>query len=219
MEKHCVSVTKPLYASPFTERVMPRSCSVCRNDNTADIAKAIAAGGSNQSIALRFEVTESAAQRHRVNCLRAPRRQKKSGRDSSPSESDASIRFDSANAKIVSPKDLLSRLQSLFRLGDLLEEAITRKDVDAVVKLAREVRATAESYAKVAGWLAVDGASSTTVIDNRKVVFAQLASMGVDGVRAALKQLSGAAIEAESTLEDVTVKNKLARVLPAPEGA
>jgi hypothetical protein len=30
--------------------------------------------------------------------------------------------------------------------------------------------------------------------------------MGVDGVRAALKQLAGATIEAESTVEDVTEK-------------
>ena len=143
-------------------------------------------------------------QRHRVNCLRAPRRPKESGHAAASDGSAGSVRFDSANDTIASPKDLLSRLQSLFRLGDLLEEAITRKDVDAVVKLARELRATAESYAKLAGWLAVDGAS-TTVIDNRKIVFQQLADLGVDGVRAFLaKQLAGTVIDAESTVEDVT---------------
>jgi hypothetical protein len=183
---------------------MSRQCKPCGHEKTADIAKAIAAGGSNRSIALRFEVTESAVQRHRVNCLRAPRRPKESGHAAASDGSAGSVRFDSANDTIASPKDLLSRLQSLFRLGDLLEEAITRKDVDAVVKLARELRATAESYAKLAGWLAVDGAS-TTVIDNRKIVFQQLADLGVDGVRAFLaKQLAGTVIVAESTVEDVT---------------
>jgi hypothetical protein len=83
----------------------------------------------------------------------------------------------------VGPKDLLAKLSTLFRLGDLLEEAIQRKDVDAVTKLARELRATAESYAKVARWLAVDGASST-LIDNRKQVIQVLANLDENELRA-----------------------------------
>jgi hypothetical protein len=175
---------------------MPRTCSVCGHDNTADIAKAIAVGGSNRTIALRFEVTESAVQRHRVNCLRAPRRQKESRQAATLEGSAGSVRFDSAGGTIASPQDLLSRLQSLFRLGDLLEEAITRKDVDAVVKLARELRATAESYAKLAGWLAVDGTSST-MIDNRKQVIQVLANLSEDELRALVAG-------GKSTLVDIT---------------
>lgn len=64
---------------------------------------------------------------------------------------------------------LLERLRSLFRLGDLLEEAYTRRDVDACVKLAREYRAAAESYAKVAGWMS-EAASSSMIVDQRKQV-------------------------------------------------
>jgi hypothetical protein len=48
-----------------------------------------------------------------------------------------------------------------------LREAYQKRDVDACVKLAREYRAAAESYAKVAGWL-VEGSSTTTLIDNRR---------------------------------------------------
>ena len=175
---------------------LPRACSACAHAEAGAIAKAIAGSASNLEVARRFGITDSSVQRHRVNCLRSPRRPKKSGRDSSPSESGASLRFDSASGKIASPKDLLERLQSLFRLGDLLEEAIARKDVDAVVKLARELRATAESYAKVAGWLAVDGASST-LIDNRKQTIQVLASISEEDLRAFLAG-------EKSTLADVT---------------
>jgi hypothetical protein len=195
---------------------VPRSCSVCRHDKTADIAKAIAAGGSNRTVSLQFEVTESAVQRHRVNCLRAPRRPKESRRDSEGEESAGSVRFDSAGGTIASPKDLLSRLQSLFRLGDLLEEAITRKDVDAVVKLARELRATAESYAKVAGWLAVDGASST-VNDYRKQTIQILGSIPEDDLRALIGREVDAAKTGDNDRLSVTSPSVDLPALPAPE--
>ena len=135
-------------------------------------------------------------QRHRVNCLRAPRRQKESGQSAAAEGSAGSVRFDSSSATITGPKDLLTKLATLFRLGDLLEEAIQRKDVDAVVKLARELRATAESYAKLAGWLAVDGTSST-MIDNRKQVIQVLGNLSEDELR---RLVAGG----KSTLEDVT---------------
>jgi hypothetical protein len=194
---------------------VPRSCSVCRHDKTAEIAKAIAAGGSNRTVSLQFEVTESAVQRHRVNCLRAPRRPKGLGRDSAGEESGGSVRFDSGGT-IASPKDLLSRLQSLFRLGDLLEEAITRKDVDAVVKLARELRATAESYAKVAGWLAVDGASST-VNDYRKQTVQILGSIPEDDLRALIGREVSEAKTGDNDRLSVTSPSVDLPALPAPE--
>jgi hypothetical protein len=81
--------------------------------------------------------------------------------------SAGSIRFETNRGEISSPKDLLTKLSTLFRLGDLLEEAYAARDVDACVKLAREYRAAAESYARIAGWL-VEGGGNTTLIDARR---------------------------------------------------
>lgn len=162
---------------------MPRVCNCCASHEAGQIAKAIAAGGSNRDLAVRFGVTESSVQRHRVRCLRAPRRVKETGAASETGNGAASRRFDSVADEITGPKDLLKRLAALFRLGDLLEEAYQRRDVDAVVKLAREYRAAAESYAKVAGWM-VEGGSATTVLDMRRQQIAVLGELSVDQIRA-----------------------------------
>jgi len=147
---------------------MPRVCTVCSHPLTATIAKAIAAGdGSNRSLAARFSLTVSAIQRHRVGCLRQPRRGGKSGNSTGDNLSAGSIRFETNRGEISSPKDLLTKLSTLFRLGDLLEEAYAARDVDSCVKLAREYRAAAESYARIAGWL-VEGGGNTTLIDARR---------------------------------------------------
>jgi hypothetical protein len=58
------------------------------------------------------------------------------GPDSSRKGSNASVRFDSLKGEITSPKDLLSRLSTLFRLGDLLEKVYEKRDVDSFMKLA-----------------------------------------------------------------------------------
>jgi hypothetical protein len=55
---------------------MPRLCSICTHEKTAAIAKALATGGSNRDVAARFRVSSSSVQRHRVGCLRSPRRSK-----------------------------------------------------------------------------------------------------------------------------------------------
>ncbi|MGA8532682.1 MAG: hypothetical protein WB615_01085 [Candidatus Tumulicola sp.] len=82
----------------------------------------------------------------------------------------SSDRFASSE-EISGPRQLLERLGALFRLGDLLEEAYQRRDVDQCVKLAREVRSTAESYARVAGWL--NEGSSSTIIDQRRQLWVE----------------------------------------------
>jgi hypothetical protein len=162
---------------------MPRYCTACAHKDAGEIAKAIAAGGSNRAIAHRFGVTGAAIQRHRVNCLRAPRRVKESGAGEKQGTPGAALRFESPKGEITSPKDLLSRLSALFRLGDLLEEAYERRDVDALVKLAREYRAAAESYAKLAGWL-VEGGGNTTLIDARRQSITLLSKLTEEELRA-----------------------------------
>ncbi len=92
----------------------------------------------------------------------------------------------------------------------MLEEAYERRDVDAVVKLAREYRAAAESYAKVAGWL-VEGGGNTTLIDARRQSIAVLSKLTEDELRALA---AGSA-----TLKNVTDKEGLSvKSVPALEG-
>jgi hypothetical protein len=165
------------------------------------VTKAIAAGGSNREVAARFDLKISSVQRHRTNCLAAPRREKSSGDNREPNASAGSVRFDSTEGEISSPRDLLGRLSKLFRLGDLLEEAYERRDVDAVVKLAREYRAAAESYAKVAGWL-VEGGSNSTIIDARRQSIALLGKLTTDELRSLAAGETIATLEsAPATLE------------------
>lgn len=77
--------------------------------------------------------------------------------------------------------DLRDRLGVVFRLGDLLEEALGKKDVDSSVKLAREYRAAVESYAKIAGWL---NEGSTTIIDQRRQTVQLFKDLSTEELRA-----------------------------------
>ena len=167
---------------------MPRRCTICSHSELAAIGKAIATGHSNRNLANRFNVSPAAIQRHRAGCLKQPRREKKVAPGSAPASVGGSNRFDS-DGEIATPADLLERLRSLFRLGDLLEEAYQRRDVDACVKLAREYRSAAESYARVAGWM-TDGASATVNIDARKQGLVLLGRMDEASLRSAIASLS-----------------------------
>jgi hypothetical protein len=90
-----------------------------------------------------------------------------------------SVRFDNGGGEITSPRDLLKLLQRLFRLGEMLEIAYQRQDVDACVKLARELCATAGSYARSARSL-VEGGGNTTLIDARRQQIAVLGQLSLE---------------------------------------
>ncbi len=170
-----------------------RKCSICSHQESARITKAICDGGSKRTIADRFGVTPAAVQRHRSGCLHMAIRSKtdETARAERSRESVGdSVRFENATNPISKPADLLERLGSLFRLGDLLEEAYQRRDVDAVVKLAREYRAAAESYARVAGWL-VDGGVQVNV-DQRRQGLVLLGGMSEDELRTQIARLTAA---------------------------
>lgn len=170
---------------------MPRSCSICTHDSTAEIAKAIAAGGSNRSMADRFSVTPSAIQRHRTGCLRLPRRATKLGADSAHDTSPGSLRFDSED-----PKSLISTTARLVDEAlDLLAHAKREDDRRTALVALREARDGLALLMRIAGMLAGDGA--TIAIDARKQTIAlsaltteelrnlaRLAPSGDDAVRA-----------------------------------
>lgn len=167
---------------------MPRSCSICHDRQKAAINRAIREGGSKNRIAERFAVSAAAVQRHKNGCLGITTTREATAPAVDAFTSDSSARFDS-EAPITRPADLLDRLRSLFRLGELLEEAYSRRDVDAVVKLAKEYRAAAESYARIAGWL-TEGA--TVNVDARRQSMAVLANVTEDDLRALLASVGRA---------------------------
>jgi len=179
---------------------MPRACSACTHSQTAQIAKSIALGASNRELASRFGLTPSAVQRHRVGCLKQVRKAKDGSTSGEPSSSAGLVRFELIGGEITGPQDLLKRLHGLFRLGDLLEEAYHRRDVDAVVKLAREYRAAAETYAKVAGWL-VEGGGNSTFVDARRQTIQLLAGLTDEEVRR-LANGQPAALPAGETIDE-----------------
>jgi hypothetical protein len=52
---------------------MPRNCTACVHEQSAQITKDIAAGVSYRSISSQYGITVSAGQRHAVKCLRLVR--------------------------------------------------------------------------------------------------------------------------------------------------
>ncbi|MGA9018016.1 MAG: hypothetical protein WB438_03655 [Candidatus Cybelea sp.] len=141
---------------------MPRACSICGHADTAQMAKAIAAGGANRDIARRFSVNPSAVQRHRVNCLRSPRRPEKSGAERERTNLGDSIRFAS---DATDPKALIRRAELLL---DDATAICARAKSDGNARLAlqalRECRSSLELLMRAHGMLQPDGA---TTIDNR----------------------------------------------------
>jgi hypothetical protein len=85
---------------------------------------------------------------------------------------------------------LLEHLKGLFRLNDLLESALQRSDVDAAVKVGREIRSTCETFARVAGWL-VDGGVQVNV-DQRRQGLVLLGGMSEDELRTQIARLTAA---------------------------
>ncbi len=134
---------------------MPRACATCSHADTAQIAKAIAAGASNSAVSDRFGVSTSSVQRHRINCLRSPRRTEKPGVGREQTKDSDSIRF----ASDADPKALIRRAELLL---DDATAICTRAKSDGDARLAlhalRECRSSLELLMRAHGMLASDGA-------------------------------------------------------------
>lgn len=174
---------------------MPRACSICTHEQTATIAKAIAAGGSNREVATRFGVTTSSVQRHRVGCLRLTRRTEKLPTPVERVSDPASTRFDS-----LDPKTLIAGTARLVDEAlELLEHAKLANDRRTALSALREARDGLALLMRAAGMLATDG--GTTIHDNRQLHVA-LDARSLDellSMRSGLEQLSvKAPIEIES---------------------
>jgi hypothetical protein len=158
---------------------MPRACSVCSHAETAKIAKAIAAGGSNRNVSLQFQVNVSAVQRHRVNCLRSPRRTEKSGARREQTNFGDSLRF----ASDADPKALIHRAELLLDDATAIcARAKTDGDARLALQALRECRSSLELLMRAHGMLQPDG---SVVIDaRRQTLIANVAELSVEELRA-----------------------------------
>ena len=171
---------------------MPRACSICAHADTAQIAKAIAAGGSNLSVSAHFGVSRSSVQRHRVNCLRLTRRGEKSGADREQTNTGDSVRF----ASEADPKALIRRAELLLDDATAIcARAKTDGDARLALQALRECRSSLELLMRAHGMLQPDG---SVVIDaRRQTLIANVAELSVNELRAlAGGQLTGDSIDA-----------------------
>jgi hypothetical protein len=158
---------------------MPRACTICANAATAEIAKAIATGESNRAVSGRFAVTASAVQRHRVNCLRAPRRTEKLAAPPTRATAPDSVRFDSD----ADPKALICRAE--FLLDDataICARAKTDGDARLALQALRECRSSLELLMRAHGMLQPDG--TTVNIDARRQSVELFAKLSIEELRA-----------------------------------
>jgi|HubBroStandDraft_6_1064221.scaffolds.fasta_scaffold20585_2 hypothetical protein len=181
---------------------MPRVCSACSHANTAQIAKAIASGdGSNRSLATRFGLTVSAVQRHRVGCLRQPRRTKETRDLREPTSPAGSVRFES--------QDPASLISTTARLVDealsLLEHAKSAGDHRTALQALREARDGLALLMRTRGMLAGDAGS--TVIDQRRQIINVLGGLSEDELRALAtgKPIEGTALALPAEIIDAEI--------------
>lgn len=151
-----------------------RICSVCANEQTAAITKALTAGDSFRTVASRFGVTTAAAQRHAVTCLRIRRSNVKP--PSSQAEKPSRESFDSKD-----PSSLIATTARLVDEAlDLLEHAKKAADHRTALSALREARDGLALLMRTAGMLQGDGA----VIDRRTQNVQVFTSLSDDDLRA-----------------------------------
>lgn len=162
---------------------MPRVCSICSHPQTASMAKEIAAGGSNRTVAARFGVTRAAVQRHRVNCLRMPRKAESTPpRPRGHDDPAGSPRFDSSAP--ADPKMLLRRAERLLDDAQtILSRATDAQDDRLALQAVRETRSSLELLMKAHGLLTPESAV-TVNIDARRAFDAKLADLSAEELRA-----------------------------------
>jgi hypothetical protein len=157
---------------------MPRACTVCSHQDTAEITKALVAGGSKSAVAARFGLSPAAIQRHRSGCLRIRPRAEQTPRPPAREDVSGSVRFDSGD-----PASLVAATARLVdeALG-LLEHAKNGGDHRTALAALREARDGLALLMRTAGLLTPDG-SVTVNVDARRLD-ATLGQLSIEELRA-----------------------------------
>jgi hypothetical protein len=149
---------------------MPRSCSVCSHERTAEISKAISAGGSKRTFAARFGVSDDAIQRHKTNCLRLTSKRKEPGHAAALKGSADSGRFENgrcrtcgqlgpeADEKLLEPRAIVRRIEALIHRAERVADAAEETgNLSLVLNSIDRAQRGVDSLAKIAGLIKADG--------------------------------------------------------------
>jgi hypothetical protein len=154
-------------------------CTCCLHERTADITKALIAGGSKSEVSGRFGVTESAVQRHRSKCLNLRPRAEKAAAAQTETKPHGPVQFTSDD-----PKSLVSGTARLVDEAlDLLEHAKRADDRRTALVALREARDGLQLLMRVQGLL-TNEAASTTIIDQRKQSIQLFSKLSIEELRA-----------------------------------
>jgi hypothetical protein len=203
-----------------------RSCSVCRHEATASIAKELARDVPLRSIVSHYQgLTLGSLHRHASRCLRI----KRSGQPQKPAPESSGgtivgLSRSIKNAPGLDPKALLRRAEHLLDDAQaILSRAAGAGDDRMALTAVRETRASLELVMRAHGMLANDG--PTVNIDARKQSLALFAGLSTDEIRAKLADLSAPAVAttgnrafpALPAVADLRKESAPTLKLPAPE--
>lgn len=179
---------------------MPASCKCCTNTESAELNKLLAAGGTNGTnrfLAERFKVSTMSVQRHRINCLRFPRRAERSARPvavadrrgakrNAPKDAgDAAGRCAACGIDASTPDQtaLLRRAERLLHNAEaIVAKAVEDGDSRLVLQGIDRARSSMELMMKATGLIGSDG--TTVNVDARRQSVELFAELSLDDLRA-----------------------------------
>ncbi len=125
---------------------MPRVCSVCGHEKRAEINEALLAGEPYRSIAKRYEASESAVYRHKLEHL------------------PVTLTKAQEAAEVAQADNLLEQVRSLQgRALTILDKAEASGELRTALAAIREARGNLELLAKLLGELQQEGTINITV--------------------------------------------------------
>ncbi len=125
---------------------MPRTCTICAHEDRAEINEALLAGEPYRSIAKRYEASESAVYRHKLEHL------------------PVTLTKAQDAAEVAQADDLLEQVRSLqARALTILGKAEQAGDLRTALTGVREARACLELLAKLSGELQQEGTVNVLV--------------------------------------------------------
>lgn len=152
---------------------MPRSCSICSHEKTAEITKALAAGDSVRVAAARFGVTPASVGRHLRGCLQTERRAEKSRRDAAPANETDASRFATGGTRCATcgidraspePAALVRRAERILWIAETIAgQAQEGDDARLALQAVDRARTSLDQLLKVYGLLQPDGGTTINV--------------------------------------------------------
>jgi hypothetical protein len=198
---------------------MPRACTACRHEQSAQITKDIAAGVSYRSISSQYGITVSAGHRHALKCLRLARRGEQAPKGAQGSAQGAQRlapvrpRAKSANSSRnlptapdgrcpacqqltgdgdakLGPEDIVRRAERVLFISEgIAAQAQASDDARLALQSVDRCQRSIEALAKMAGLLAPD---NQTIVINEATKVRMTAD---EAIAAILGEITGEAAQ------------------------